>query len=118
MSCYFQTHRDIVWNPSNSVARLFVQQVHQQSERLGVPSGLGPLAEDECEIHVETFASFVDASVRDFNNTNNAVKKALMRGVTLTCLVLAERAGLLAFETLESNWRDEVVELSRHMTRP
>lgn len=118
MSCYFQTNETDLWNPSNAAARLFIQQAHYQSELLGVPSGVGPVIEDECEINTEAFAAFVGASTREFDKTNHTIKRALMRGVTVTSLVLAERAGLLTFAALDEHWRQDAEELSRHMNRP
>lgn len=93
MSCYFQAGDQDVWNPSNSVARVFIGQVAVLSEHIGKDSGLGPIIEDECEIDPEEFAGFVGALLEEYERSNNRPLRALLEGVLGIGLVLVERGG-------------------------
>ncbi|QLE72837.1 hypothetical protein FGW37_15695 [Streptomyces rectiverticillatus] len=93
MSCYFQANDTDIWNPSNSVARLFLEQAGNLSNLMGVESGLGPVIEDECEIDFTAFTKFVDSLVKSYQQSNNSAFRSLIGGFVSVALVLVERGG-------------------------
>ncbi|MEU6841622.1 DUF6086 family protein [Streptomyces sp. NPDC046716] len=94
MSQYFDFGDETLWNPSNGASRLFQRQVALFEAELGLPSGIGTMENDECQINPHTFATFVDALVAKHRRTSHAVYLALSEGFTATVLVLAERAAI------------------------
>lgn len=94
MSQYFDIGDETLWNPSNGAARLFLRHVRLYEEELGVPSGFGPMENDECEIDPAVFEAYVDALLELHDRTRHAVIDALSEGFVATVLVLAGRAGI------------------------
>ncbi|WP_159047630.1 DUF6086 family protein [Streptomyces sp. WM6378] len=120
MSCYFQVEDNEVWNPSNSVARLFLRQAVGISELVDHPSGLGEIIEDECEIDPRTFSGFVDAIVSTYQSTNNEVIKSLIEGFTSVASVLVERINGTAPSLqpeLSEMWSHKQATLARSMPK-
>ncbi|MFE7779466.1 DUF6086 family protein [Streptomyces nigrescens] len=66
---------------------------------MGLPSGIGPMKADECQIAPVPFKAFVDALLAWHRRTSHTVMAALAEGFVATVLVLAERAGI------EVNWQ-------------
>ncbi|MGW5679469.1 DUF6086 family protein [Streptomyces sp. NPDC003860] len=100
-----------LWNPSNGASRLFMSQVSVYQAEVGLPSGIGPMQADECQIDPLVFKEFVDALLAWHGRTSHAVMAALSEGFVATVLVLAERAGIevnwqLADATEESGLKD------------
>ncbi|MEV6576050.1 DUF6086 family protein [Streptomyces sp. NPDC051577] len=98
MSQYYDMGDQTLWNPSNGASRLFISQVSVYQAELGLPSGIGPMQADECQIDPLVFKDFVDALIAWHRRTSHAVMTALSEGFVATVLVLAERAGI------EVNW--------------
>lgn len=94
MSQYFDIGDESLWNPSNGAARLFLRYVRLYEEELGVPSGFGPMENDECEIDPAVFGTYVDALLELHDHTRHRIIDALSEGFIATVLVLAERAGI------------------------
>ncbi|MFF8833383.1 DUF6086 family protein [Streptomyces sp. NPDC015131] len=94
MSQYFTVGDRTLWNPSNGASRMFIRQVAVFEAELGLPSGLGPMTDDECQIDPRAFETFVHALLAHHRRTSHAVLLALSEGFTATVLVLAERAGI------------------------
>ncbi|MEU1303130.1 DUF6086 family protein [Streptomyces shenzhenensis] len=94
MSQYFDLGDETLWNPSNGVSRLFQHQVAVFETELGLPSGIGPMADDACQIVPDTFEVFVEALLARHRRTSHAVALALCEGFVATVLVLAERAAI------------------------
>ncbi|MEU6062589.1 DUF6086 family protein [Streptomyces sp. NPDC047097] len=94
MSQYFDLGDETLWNPSNGASRMFQRQVALFEAELRLPSGIGPMKRDECQIEVLVFESFVVALLAWHRRTSHAVVLALSEGFTATVLVLAERAGI------------------------
>ncbi|MFE7359084.1 DUF6086 family protein, partial [Streptomyces sp. NPDC057543] len=61
MSQYYDLGDQTLWNPSNGASRLFMSQVTVYQTEVGLPSGIGPMEADECQIDPIAFAAFVDA---------------------------------------------------------
>ncbi|WP_310725944.1 DUF6086 family protein [Streptomyces sp. N2A] len=99
MSQYYDLDDQTLWNPSNGVSRLFMSQVGVYQAELGMPSGIGAMQADECQIDPIVFKAFVDALLTWHRRTSHAVMVALSEGFIATVLVLAERAGI------EVNWQ-------------
>ncbi|WP_328584716.1 DUF6086 family protein [Streptomyces sp. NBC_00370] len=99
LSQYYELGDDTLWNPSNGASRLFMSQVSVYQAELGLPSGIGPMQADECQIDPLVFEPFVDALLAWRRTTSHAVTAALSEGFIATVLVLAERAGI------EVNWQ-------------
>ncbi|MEU2792333.1 DUF6086 family protein [Streptomyces sp. NPDC007100] len=99
MSQYYDMGDQTLWNPSNGASRLFMSQVSIYQAELGLPSGIGPMQADECQIDPVAFKAFVDALLAWHRRTSHAVVAALSQGFVATVLVLAERAGI------EVNWQ-------------
>ncbi|MFE3646120.1 DUF6086 family protein [Streptomyces sp. NPDC059169] len=93
MSQYFSLGDVTLWNPSNGVSALFLGQTAVFAEVLGLPSGIGPMEEDEAEVAPDSLASFVGALLAWRDGSNHAVLEGLSDGFIATMLVLAERAG-------------------------
>lgn len=98
LSQYYDMGDQTLWNPSNGASRLFMSQVSVYQAELGLPSGIGPMHADECQIDPVAFKAFVDALLAWHRRTSHAVMAALSDGLVATVLVLAERAGI------EVNW--------------
>ncbi|MCX4586370.1 DUF6086 family protein [Streptomyces sp. NBC_01481] len=94
MSQYYDMGDQTLWNPSNGASRLFMSQVSVYQAELGLPSGIGPMQADECQIDPLMFKGFVDALLAWHRRTSHAVMAALSEGFVATVLVLAERAGI------------------------
>ncbi|MFJ3900225.1 DUF6086 family protein [Streptomyces sp. NPDC090025] len=94
MSQYYDMGDRTLWNPSNGASRLFLAQLGVYQAELGLPSGIGPMENDECRIDPVAFKEFVDALIAWHRTTTHAVMNALSEGFVATVLVLAERAGV------------------------
>lgn len=94
MSQYFEVDGMALWNPSNGASKLFLRYVALFEEELGLPSGIGPMENDEAQISVEELEPFVAALLAWRGRTNHAVMTALADGFIATLLVLAGRAGV------------------------
>nr|WSW48630.1 DUF6086 family protein [Streptomyces sp. NBC_01001] len=94
MSQYYDMGDQTLWNPSNGASRLFMSQVSVYQAELGLPSGIGPMQADECQIDPLVFKAFVDALLAWHRGTTHTVMTALSEGFVATVLVLAERAGI------------------------
>ncbi|MGH4034125.1 DUF6086 family protein [Actinomycetota bacterium Odt1-20B] len=93
MSQYFGVGDETLWNPSNTVARLFLRQVAVFEAELGLPSGIGPMENDECDIAPDVLGEFAHALLAHYRRTHHPVLAALSEGFLATLLVLAQRAG-------------------------
>jgi hypothetical protein len=94
MSQDYDMDDETLWNPSNGASRLFLRQVALFEAELELPSGIGPMVNDESRIDRDTFAVFVDALLAWHRRTSHAVMLALFEGFAATVLVLAERGGV------------------------
>jgi hypothetical protein len=94
MSQYFDMGNETLWNPSNGVSRLFLRQVRLFEVELGIPSGIGPMVNDECQLDPAEFEVFVNALLERHRSTRHPVMLALFEGFTTTVLALADRAGI------------------------
>ncbi|MFG2841339.1 DUF6086 family protein [Streptomyces zaomyceticus] len=94
MSQYFDIGDETLWNPSNGASRMFQRQVAVFEAELELPSGIGPMENDECQITPATFEAFVDALLAKHRRTSHAIWLALSEGFIATVLVLAERAAI------------------------
>ncbi|MEV0372491.1 DUF6086 family protein [Streptomyces sp. NPDC050636] len=99
MSQYYDMGDQTLWNPSNGASRLFMSQVNVYEAEVGLPSGIGPMKADECQIDPTVFKAFVDALLAWHRRTSHAVMTVLSEGFVTTVLVLAERA------CIEVNWQ-------------
>lgn len=94
MSQYYQAGGVTLWNPSNGASRLFLRQVALFETEVGLPSGIGPMADDEAEVRLAEFELFVGALLAWRSRSRHAIIAALSDGLIATLLVLAERAGV------------------------
>jgi hypothetical protein len=119
MSQYFQVGQRVLWNPATGVAQVFLRAAESFAALTGLPSGLGPMQADECEIDMEVFSTFVDALIRRYARSNHVILRSLMEGFTATAIVLANRGGgrLPALETPNDPAITALTELSRHHDR-
>ncbi|MGW7363705.1 DUF6086 family protein [Streptomyces sp. NPDC054841] len=92
MSQYFDMGDETLWNPSNGASRLFLRHVAVFEEELGLPSGIGPMVADECQVDPAAFEIFVNALLAEHRRTRHRVMLALSDGFVATMVVLAERA--------------------------
>ncbi|GGW20118.1 hypothetical protein GCM10018980_45560 [Streptomyces capoamus] len=103
MSQYFDLGGETLWNPSNGAARLFLRQVEVFEAELGLPSGIGPMRNDESDIDPDAFAVFVHALLARHRRTGHPVVLALSEGFVGTVVALARRAGTaIDWERLET----------------
>ncbi|WP_030898999.1 DUF6086 family protein [Streptomyces sp. NRRL F-5126] len=109
MSQYYDVGDQTLWNPSNSASRLFMTQVTAHQAEVGLPSGIGPMEADECQIDPVVFAAFVNALLAWHGRTGHAVMVALSEGFVATTLVLAERANIeVNWQAVEGAERDDL----------
>ncbi|MEV4429573.1 DUF6086 family protein [Streptomyces sp. NPDC049602] len=94
MSQYFDLGDETLWNPSNGASRLFQRQVAVFEAELDLSSGIGPMENDECQISLDSFETFVNALLAKHRTTSHTIWLALSDGFASTVLVLAERAGI------------------------
>ncbi|MFF7135696.1 MULTISPECIES: DUF6086 family protein [unclassified Streptomyces] len=94
MSQYYDLGDRTLWNPSNGASRLFMSQVIVYEAEVGLPSGIGPMEADECQIDPIAFAAFVDALLAWHGETRHAVMATLSEGFVATVLALAEIANI------------------------
>ncbi|MEU6878846.1 DUF6086 family protein [Streptomyces sp. NPDC046712] len=94
MSQYFDIGDKTLWNPSNGASRMFQCQVAVFESELGIPSGIGPMENDECQIDPAAFKTFVNALLAQHRRTSHAIILALSENFIAIVLVLAERAGI------------------------
>ncbi|MFD9084117.1 DUF6086 family protein [Streptomyces erythrochromogenes] len=94
MSQYFDLGDETLWNPSNGASRMFQRHVALFEAELELPSGIGPMENDECQIDPVALEAFVNALLVRHRRTGHAIILALSEGFTATVLVLAERAGI------------------------
>ncbi|QKV69815.1 MULTISPECIES: DUF6086 family protein [Streptomyces] len=118
MSCYFLSQGKDLWNPSNSVARIFVDQAIMLAKEMGLDSGIEGIIEDECEIHGDRFTAFLHALLLRHGKSNNQALRSLLEGVTAIGLVITERAGWdmpIADTGDNSFWDEKKTQLARSM---
>jgi hypothetical protein len=94
MSQYFDVGDETLWNPSNGASRMFRRQVAVFEAELDLSSGIGPMENDECQIDLVTFETFVNVLMAHHRSTSHAIVLALSDGFTATVPALAERAGI------------------------
>ncbi|MFD3459110.1 DUF6086 family protein [Nocardia fluminea] len=94
MSQYYEMDGTTLWNPSNGASRLFLNQAGFFEEELGVPSGIGPMESDVCEVTPVVLEVFLETVLAWRGCTDHAVVQALSDGFLAALLVLAERAGI------------------------
>ncbi|MGW2567539.1 DUF6086 family protein [Streptomyces sp. NPDC001537] len=94
MSQYYEVDGETVWNPGTLSSRLFLEYVRVYEGLLEVPSGLGPMLNDECRIDPPAFEGFVNAVLVWWDRTGSAVIDALAGGFVATLVALAEKAGV------------------------
>lgn len=100
MSCVFEADDITLWNPSNTVARLFKAQAEAVATAFHVPSGLGEIIDDECQVDVAALEDFVAEASKAYQQSVHPVLKALTISVIATAGVLVQRAGG-SFPTLD-----------------
>ncbi|MFJ9884626.1 DUF6086 family protein [Streptomyces sp. NPDC091287] len=69
-------------------------QVTVYQAEVGLPSGIGPMAADECQIDPVAFAAFVNALLAWHGRTRHAGTATLAEGFVATVPVLAEIANI------------------------
>ncbi|MER5600073.1 DUF6086 family protein [Streptomyces sp. NPDC002265] len=94
MSQYYDLGDRTLWNPSNGASRLFMSQVAVYQAEVGLPSGIGPMESDECQIDPVAFAAFVDALLAWHSRTRHAVMATVSEGFVATVLALADMANI------------------------
>ncbi|MFE5474144.1 DUF6086 family protein [Nocardia sp. NPDC056541] len=94
MSQYYEMDGTTLWNPSNGVSRLFLNHVGFFEEELGVPSGIGPMESDVCEVTPVVLEVFLATVLAWRGRTDHAVVQALSDGFLATLLIISERAGI------------------------
>ncbi|ROP46278.1 hypothetical protein EDD94_5933 [Streptomyces sp. PanSC9] len=94
MSQYFDIGDETLWNPSDGAAQLFLRQVAVFEAELGLPSGLGRMENDECQVDPVAFGVFTNSLLARHRRTGHSVLLALSEGFVATVLVLAGRAGV------------------------
>ncbi|MFJ4336838.1 DUF6086 family protein [Streptomyces sp. NPDC088915] len=93
VSCFFRLDDQEVWNPSNSVARIFLSTAHGIGEEFSRASGLGKVIDDECEVDGYEFSAFVTELLVRYERSNNKPLKELLESVIAIGLVMLDRAG-------------------------
>lgn len=117
MSQYFQIGDQVLWNPSNGVAGLFMRTAEALAPEAGLPTGLGSMENDECQVDLVAFTAFVSALVQRYERSNHPILHSLMGGFIATALVLVERGGArISVPDMTDGWRD--VQVGGHAVWP
>ncbi|MBK3572179.1 DUF6086 family protein [Streptomyces sp. MBT62] len=93
MSQYYEVDGESVWNPGTLSSTIFLADVRFYEDLLGVPSGLGPMRNDECPVDPPVLGSFVDAVLEWWDRTGSLVIDLLAEGFIATLVTLAEKTG-------------------------
>lgn len=117
MSQYFNVGDQVLWNPSNGVAALFMRTAEALAPETGLPTGLGPMENDDCEVDPAAFAAFVSALIARYEHSNHRILHALMEGFIATALVLVDRSGS-ELPASDAGWRDIQVPASPDPAAP
>ncbi|RCV51451.1 DUF6086 family protein [Marinitenerispora sediminis] len=119
MSCFFQVGGLVLWNPSNTVARVFLGQARTLAPVVGRRSGLGDIVEDECEVDLTEFAGLVAAVLELYRRSPHPLLRALLDGFVPVALVLLERGGGTALGSVDgaAAWAEPVRAAARSMPR-
>ncbi|MFJ8914201.1 DUF6086 family protein [Amycolatopsis sp. NPDC102389] len=91
MSQYFQVGDRVLWNPSNGVSQLFLRSAEALAPVVDLPTGIGAMVSDECEIDMKVFEVFVNALVQRYRQSTHPILRSLMEGFVATALVMVER---------------------------
>jgi hypothetical protein len=92
MSCYFDVDGTTLWNPSNTVGRLFKAEVEAVASTLHLTSGLGDIIEDVYEIDLPIFEKFLAELVGQYHRVMHPIFRSLTVSIIATASVLVERA--------------------------
>jgi hypothetical protein len=118
VSQYYDMGNKTLWNPSNGASRLFLGQLAAFEAELRLPSGIGPMENDECEIDPARFDLFVNSLLAHHRRTQHAVMRALTEGFVTTVLALAGRAGVdVQWDENEDAWADQLREKAQQLAR-
>lgn len=82
----------VVWEPSQTVARLFVAGVQALEQFLGESSGVHPPESDEILLEPDKLEVFIAHLLGRLQHTNNAAIWSLCEGPTALLLALHHRA--------------------------
>lgn len=93
MSISFDLGDEVLWWPSNLPAHLFKGHAESIAAALKIPSGLGDIIEDECEVDLPAFEEFVAAVSRQYDESTHPIVRAMISSFIPTAQVLVERAG-------------------------
>ena len=93
MSQYYRAGDTVLWNPSSGASRVFLGLVRLFEAELSLPSGVGPMEADECQVQVDHFRTFAQSVLTYRGASNHQILHALMDGFVITVLALAELAG-------------------------
>ena len=96
MSQYYEVDREPVWNPGTLSSEMFLANVRVYEGLLEVPSGFGPMRNDECQIDPLVFEGFVNAMLEWWDRTGSVVIDVLVQGFIATLVTLAEKVGVEA----------------------
>lgn len=77
MSQYYDVGDETLWNPSNGASRLFLEQLAIFEAEIGLPSGIGPMEADECQVDPAALDVFVNALLAWHRGTRHVVVRAL-----------------------------------------
>lgn len=94
MSQYYEVAGEPVWNPGHQTSKLFLAYVRVYEQHLAVPSGFGPMENDECQIDPAAFEEFVTTLLAWYERTGSRVLGSLVEGFLAPLLALAERVGV------------------------
>lgn len=94
VSQYYDVGDRVLWNPSMGVSHLFSGLVPVFEDRVGVPSGIGPMLSDESQVDPAALAVFAQALLDWDIRTGHFINRTMSEGFTATILALAFRAGI------------------------
>jgi hypothetical protein len=93
VSLYFQLNETTLWNPSIKVGLIFKGEADVIASAFGIPSGLSDVVEDDCQVNLPVFETFIAEMVRQLDRTNHPILLSLTTGFVGSALALIERAG-------------------------
>jgi hypothetical protein len=119
MGLIFEVNDQSIWQPSQSVGRLFLQAIASLETLVDCQSGITESnSSDDFEIDPLALRAFVVAVAERLSNSNNESFLALASPTFFHLIALLRRAGGLdaqVVEVLQESWLAEAERIGRHM---
>ncbi|WP_406444074.1 DUF6086 family protein [Streptomyces sp. NBC_01613] len=84
---------DVLWEPQESIARLFRGHFETVAGLIDAPAGFADLPDGDCVIGIHGLEKFCELAITEYHRSNQGIFRSLTVGFIATALVLLDRAG-------------------------